>query len=116
MITRHPLFAIFILLMLAGNVFALYKLFADKHEFLTRFPRLTPATFSIFRFLPLINIIALAGVWFLKLWGAILALACAAAVICIDILFEISYHLYVAIPSALLLLFFLVQYRNLFRQ
>lgn len=113
--TRWPLFAIFIILMLAGNCFALYKLFTDKPEFLTKFPKLTSRAFDLFRLLPVINIIALAGIWFLKPWAAWLAIACGMAVIGFDIYFAIWYHLYVAIPSALLLLYFIIRYWNEFK-
>ncbi len=49
---RWALYPVFILLMQAGNCFALYKLCTDKQEFLIKFPRLTETAFSIFRFLP----------------------------------------------------------------
>lgn len=112
---RFPVFAIFMVLMFLGNGFALYKLFTDKQEFLTQFPKLTETAFNIFRFLPLINIIALAGMWFLNTWAAYLAVACGIAVIAFDIYFGIWYHLYVAIPSTLLLLFFIIKYWNEFK-
>jgi uncharacterized membrane protein (DUF2068 family) len=65
--------------------------------------------------LPIINIIAIAGIWFLKSWGAYLALTCGAAVIILDLYYGIHYHLYVAIPSAIILLFFSIKYWNEFK-
>lgn len=112
---KFPLYAIFLLLMLLGNCFALYKLFTDKQEFLTKFPKLTETAFNIFRFLPVINIIALVGMWFLKSWAVYLALACGVAVIVFDLYFGIYYHLYVAVPFTLILLFFIIKYRNHFK-
>lgn len=106
---------IFILLMWMGNGFALYKLLTDKQEFLAKFPRLTEAAFNIFYFLPVLNIIALAGMWFLKSWAVYLAIACGVAVIVFDVYFGIFYHLYVAIPSTLILLFFIIKYWNEFK-
>lgn len=111
---RPPVYAIFLILMLAGNSFALYKLFTDKQEFLTKFPKLTEAAFNVFRFLPVINIIALAGMLFLKSWAAYLAIGCGIAVIAFDLYFGIYYHLYVAVPSTLILLFFVIKYWNHF--
>lgn len=105
----------FLLLMLLGNCFALYKLFTDKQEFFARFPKLTETAFNIFRFLPLINIIALAGIWFFKPWAAYLAIACGLAIIVFDICFGIYYHLYAAVPSTLILLFFIVRHWNEFK-
>lgn len=111
---RLLIYTIFIFLMLAGNCFALYKLFTDKQEFLTKYPALSETAFNIFRFLPLVNIIALAGMWLLKSWAAYLAIACGITVIVFDIYFGIRYHLYVAVPSILILLFFIVRYWNEF--
>lgn len=112
---RFPVYAIFLLLMLAGNCFALYKMFAHKQEFFTQFPKLTRSAFNIFRFLPVINIIAITGMWFLKPWGAYLALACGVAIIVFDLYSGIYYHLYVAVPSFLILLFFVIKYWNHFK-
>jgi hypothetical protein len=109
------IFPLFLLLMLLGNCFALYKLFTDKQEFLTKFPKLTETAFHIFRFLPLINIIALAGLWFLKPWAAYLAIGCGILIIAFDLYFGIYYQLYVAVPSILILLFFIMKYWNEFK-
>lgn len=108
-------YAIFLLLMLLGNSFALYKMFISKQEFLTLFPKLNNEAFSTFRLLPVINIIALAGLWFLKPWGAYLAIACGITVIAFDLYFGIYYHLYVAVPATLILLFFIIKYWNEFK-
>lgn len=112
---RPIFFTIFLLLMLAGNSFAVYKMFTAEEEFLRKFPRITPALFSFFRLLPVINIIAVAGLWFYQGWAACLAIACGLAVIAFDVFFRISYHLYVAVPSFALLLFFLISYRAHFK-
>lgn len=112
---RPVIYAIFILLMLLGNCFALYKLFTDKQAFLAKFPGITGSGFAVFRFLPLINIIALIGMWYLTYWGACLAVACGITVIALDLYFGITYHLYVAVPSAVLLLFFVIKYWNDFK-
>jgi hypothetical protein len=61
-----------------------------------------------------LNIIALAGMWYLKWWGAALAVAGGLLVIGFDIYFGIRYHLYVAVPSLLLLLFLIFWYRSQF--
>lgn len=103
------------MLLLAGNCFAVYKLFADKQEFFAKSPRLTETGFTILRVLPFLNIVALAGLWFFKSWTAYLAISCGVIVIALDIYFGIYYHLYAAIPSTLLLLFFIIRYWNHFK-
>jgi hypothetical protein len=112
---KFPVFAIFLLLLLLGNCFALYKMFTTKQEFLVQFPKLSGQAYNLFRLLPAINIIAIAGLWFLKPWAACLAIACCTAIIIFDGYFGIYYHLYVAIPSTLILLFFIIKYWNEFK-
>jgi uncharacterized membrane protein (DUF2068 family) len=101
--------------MLLGNCFALYKLFADKQEFFTKSPALTETGFTLLRIIPFLNIIALAGLWFFQCWAVYLAIACGIFVIVMDIYFGIYYHLYAAVPSALILLFFIIRYWNQFK-
>ncbi len=86
-----------------------------KEEFLARSPRLSITAFHLFRFLPLINIVALAGLWFFRAWGPLLSIACGLTVIGIDIRFGITYHLYAAVPSLLILLFFIIKFWNYFK-
>lgn len=109
------IYSIFIFLMLAGNCFGLYQLFTSKQDFLARFPRLNSTNYIILQILPVINIIALAGLWFLKSWSPWLAIAGALAVIAADIYFGTWYHLYLAIPSTIILLFFIIKFRNHFK-
>lgn len=112
---RFPVYTIFILLMLLGNGFAVYKMFTAKQEFFDQFPNLTETAFKIFRLVPVINIIALAGMLLMRPWAVYLVIACGIAVIAFDIYFGIWYHLYVAIPSSLILLFFIIKYWNEFK-
>jgi uncharacterized membrane protein (DUF2068 family) len=65
--------------------------------------------------LPVVNIIALTGMWFLKSWSPWLAMAGAAAVIVADLYFGIRQHLYLAIPTTLILFFFIFKYWNHFK-
>jgi hypothetical protein len=60
--------------------------------------------------LPVINIVALTGMWFLKNGSPWLAIAGAVAVIVADIYFGIWYHLWLAVPVTLILLFFIIRY------
>jgi hypothetical protein len=113
---RLSFFYLFLMLMLAGNIFALYKLFTAKQQFFERFPKLTDTGFTVFRLLPLVNIIALAGLWFFKPWAVYLALGCGLLIIVLDMLFGIHYHLYMAIPSTVVLLLFILYYWNRFKQ
>ena len=113
---KYSIYYAFLILMLAGNSFALYKLFADKQAFTDQFPNITATGFTLFRLLPLVNIISLAGLWFFKPWAAYLALGCGLLIIVLDILFKMHYHLYVAVPSTLVLLLFILYYWNQFRQ
>jgi hypothetical protein len=52
--------------------------------------------------------------WFLKNWGVYLAIISGIAVIVADIYFGICCHLYVAIPSLLMLIALFIRYRQLF--
>lgn len=108
-------FSIFLLLMLWGNCFALFKLFTGKKEFFIKSPAITETAFIILRIIPFLNIIALAGLWFFQSWAAYLAIACGLFVIFLDIYFGMYYHLYAAVPSALILLFFIIRYWNQFK-
>ena len=108
---KHTAFAIFILLMLIGNGFALFKMFTEKQEFLSKFPRLSEQAFHLFRLLPLLNIAGLAGLWFYQTWAVWLRLA----VIIFDLYFGIYYHLYVAIISTAILFCFIFRYWNAFK-
>lgn len=110
-----PVFSFFLLLLLAGNAFALYKMITGREELITKYPRLTNNGFNAFRILPVINIIALIGIWYLEPWGAYLAIACGVITIACDLYFGIYYHLYVAIPFTLILLFFVLKYWNEFK-
>lgn len=112
---RPVIFSVFILLMATGNCLAAYKLFTAKQEFMEKFPKLTDPAYAIFRLLPFVNLVALAGLWFFQSWAAYLAVACALVVIAFDIYFSITYHLYVAIPSFVLLLLFIIKYWNHFK-
>lgn len=112
---RSSVYTIFLLLMLLGNCYALYKMFTAKQEFFDQFPKLTEKAFNIFRLLPMINLIALAGMLWMKPWAAYLIITCSIAVIAFDIFFGIWYHLYVAIPSTCILLFFVIKYWNGFK-
>lgn len=112
---RLLIYSIFILLMLAGNCFGLYQLLTGKQEMLSKYSKLNNSNYIILIILPVINIVALAGMWFLKSWAPYLALAGALAVIIADIYFSIHYHLYVAIPAGIILLFFVIRYWNHFK-
>ena len=112
---RYPVFAIYIILMLIGNGFALFKMFNEKQEFLSNFPKLSEESFYLFRFLPLLNIVGLAGLWFYQTWAVWLSIACGLAVIFFDLYFGIYYHLYVAIISTAILLYFIIRYWNAFK-
>ena len=86
-----------------------------NRNFFVKSPELTETGFAILRVMPFLNIAALAGLWFLKSWGAYLAIACGVAVIVLDIYFEMYYHLYAAVPSTLILLIFIIKYWNHFK-
>jgi hypothetical protein len=90
--------------MLAGNCFALYKLFTNKPEFFAKTPALTETGFILLRIIPFLNITALVGLWFFQSWAVYL-----------DIYFGIFYHLCAAVPSTLILLFFIIKYWNQFK-
>lgn len=112
---RPLLFTIFLLLMMAGNVFAAVKLITSKQTFFEQSPRLTETGFTILQIIPFVNLAALAGLWFYQSWAAWLAIAAGLAIIVLDIRFGIWYHLYVAVPSLGILLYFIIRYWNQFK-
>jgi hypothetical protein len=107
-------FYAFVILMLAGNCFGLYQLLGAKQEIISKFPKLNEKNFILLQVLPAINIIALFGLLFFKSWAPWLVIGGASAVILADIYFSINYHLFLAIPSFLILLFFIIKYKNHF--
>lgn len=108
-------FRILLLVLIAGNTAGAYRLFTERAAFLDQFPKLSETSYQYFRFLPLVNIIGLLGMWFWRRWGAWLAVAGGIVVIGCDIWLGIWYHLSVAIPSLLILLFFIIRYAKQFK-
>lgn len=103
---KHTIYYLFISLMLVGNCFAAFKLLTAKEAFLTQFPKLTENGLNWLRAIPLITIGVLIGMLFWQKWAGWAAIALSLVVIGMDIYFGMRYHLAVAIPSFLLLLFF----------
>lgn len=101
--SRPVVFPILLVLLLAGNIFAACQLLASGAEFLKRMPQLTPAGLAVLRFLPLLNIVSLGGIWFWKRWGIVSAFALGVVTIGFDVVFGIWYHLAVAASSVILL-------------
>ena len=112
---RLLIYSIFLFLMLVGNCFGLYQLLTSKQEFISKIPKLNDQSYYFLLLLPVINIIGIVGMWFLKSWSPYVAIIGAAAVICADLYFSIKYHLYLAISSTLILLFFIIKYWNHFK-
>jgi len=112
---RFPVYKIFILLMLVGNCFGLYQLLTSRQEFISKYPALNNENYFILPSFPIINIVAITGLLFLKRWSVYPAIIGALVIIAADIYFGIRYHLYVAGPSLLVLLFFIIKYRNHFK-
>lgn len=112
---KLSIYSLFILLMLAGNCFGLYQLITGKQEFLAKFPRLNGNNYLILQLLPVINIIALSGMWYFKTWSPWLAIAGALLVIAVDLYFQVWYHLWLAVPSTAILVFFIIKYWNHFK-
>jgi hypothetical protein len=108
-------YLLFIGLMLAGNCFGLFQLIYQKQTFIEKFPELTPKNIFWLQLLPVMNIAGLAGMLFFKSWSPYVAVAGALLVIVADVYLNIRYHLYVAIPSALILLWLIVFFWNKFK-
>jgi hypothetical protein len=107
---------IFIVLMLTGNVVGLADLSFFRDEFLFNYPKFNNATLSLFSFLPLLGLPALIGLWFWQKWAVNLTAACCVLVIVADIYFNIWNHLYVAVPSSLILAFLVYKNWNYFKK
>jgi hypothetical protein len=101
---------ILIVLMLAGSIFGLTYLSFFRDEFLFTYPNFNNPTLSLFSFLPLLSLPALIGLWFWQKWAVNLVTVCTILVIVADIYFNIWIHLYVAVPSSLILAFLV--YKN----
>jgi len=101
--------------MLTGNCFGLYQLITGKQEFMVRFPKLNENNYFVLQLLPAINIIALAGMYYFKTWSPWLAIAGALLVIAVDLYFQVWYHLWLAILSTVILLFFIIKYWGQFK-
>lgn len=112
---KSPVFAVLIILLLIGNLFGAYKLFTEKAEFFEKFPLLSSSGYDLFKYLPLVNSAALIGLLFWQKWAVYLSIAAALTVISFDIYFGIKYHLYVAIPSTLILLLLIIYYWKNFK-
>lgn len=100
---RPVLFTILIGLLALGNVFGAWKLFTAKTAFFDRIPGLTENLWFLLCDLPLLNVLALAGIWYWQKWGVYLAGITAMTVIGLDVYLRIKYHLPVALLSTALL-------------
>ncbi len=107
---------IFIILMLIGNVVGLTYLSFFRDEFLFNYPKFNNATLSLFSFLPFLSLPALIGLWFRETWAVNLIAACSILVIVADIYFNIWNHLYIAVPSSLILAFLVYKNWNSFKK
>ena len=112
---RPLLYSVFLILMLLGNSFGLFQIFTAKQEFMSKVPKLNDQNYFLLQLLPLVNIAGIIGMWFFKSWSPYVAIIGAVAVIGADVYFGIKYHLYLAVPSALILLFFIFKYWNQFK-
>jgi uncharacterized membrane protein YqjE len=106
---------IFIVLLLIGSVFGLVNLTFFRDNFLFKYPNFDNPTLSLFSFLPLLSLPALIGLWFWQKWAVNLIAACSVLVIVADIYFNIWSHLYIAIPSSLILAFLVYKNWNNFK-
>jgi hypothetical protein len=100
---RPLLFSILVGLLVLGNGFGAWKLFTDKASFFSTIPRLTRNSYILLCILPLLNLLALGGIWYWQKWGVYLAALTSLFVIGLDIYLGIKYHLPVAVISTVLL-------------
>jgi len=109
------IYYIFISLMLLGNCFGLYQSFTARPELITKMPLLNDKNYFLVQVIPAFNIIALTGMLFLKSWSRYMTIAGAIAVIIFDIYFGVKYHMRLALFFSLVLLYFMVKYRDHFK-
>lgn len=102
--------------MLAGNLFGLYNFITAKVALLEKFPSITEKNYWLFPFLSVLNITALFGMLYFKSWSPWLAMLGAIAVIAIDFYFDIHYHLFLAVPSSIILLYLIYYFSNHFNK
>lgn len=103
-------FRIVIVLLLLANCFGAYGLIFNRSELLANLPKVKETGANVLSTLPFINIIGLIGLLLWQSWAAYVVLICCVLVIIADIYFSINYHLFLAIPSTVLLAFFIYKF------
>ncbi len=112
---RPLLFTVLLTLLLLGNGFAAYKLFTAPQEITASNPKVTAVALQLLQWLPVVNIAAIAGMFFRQKWAAILVLLLGVFVLYLDIRYQIRHHIYVALPSLLIMAYFIRRYWGWFR-
>jgi hypothetical protein len=99
---RHPFLTVIIILLLAGNIYGFYNLLARPAAFQQKL-HIPAAALQWLRWLPLLSMAGLAGLWLGQTWGVYVSAAAALAIIVTDVVFGVQYHLPIAIISTALL-------------
>lgn len=97
-------------MLLLGNCFGAYGLIFNRAELLAKLPKVTEIGANILSVIPFVNIIGLIGLLSWQGWAAYLVIVCGILVIAADVYFGITYHLFLAIPSTLLIAFFIYKF------
>jgi Ca2+/Na+ antiporter len=106
--TRQLILRIVLALLIIGNIYGMYNFFAKGGEFLAKNPAINTTVFLWLKWLPLINIIAITGIFLQYKWALVLLALCFAIVVIIDVKYEIWYHLLMILCFSLIL-FFLIR-------
>ena len=103
---------IFLSFMLIGNCYGFVQLLINKTSFIEKFPAVNLKNIWLLQLLPLLNMAGITGLMLFKPWSPYVVLLGALLVIAADIYFEITYHLYVAVPSTIILAILIFLFKN----
>lgn len=106
---------IMLLLLLVGNLFGLLTLQLKKEKVQAKNLLLTSSIINFLKGIQLLNIIAIAGVWFFHSWAVWLGLFLTILIVAVDIRLKIWYHVGLAILSSSITGYFIWMDWHLFR-
>lgn len=111
---RTPGLSIVIVLLALSNVAGIFKLRAASMELAKLYNFLQPEQVAWLTILPIATLIALAGIWYGKRWGLMLAMIVFVMVLSLDLYYAVWTHAALALVSFAFLAFFFWRSRGYF--
>ncbi|MFN8254106.1 MAG: hypothetical protein U0W24_00335 [Bacteroidales bacterium] len=93
---------IMLLLLFAGNILAFLKIRQNPEAILRLFVNMNSKSLILLQVIQFLNIISIAGIWFLRKWGVWFALALTVVVLYLDFYYQIWHHIPVLLIAAAL--------------